>query len=67
MEKDLVPLVDIHKKSVFLSSTEEELWNHSLKMVQTNVEIGFKEPKEILDKFAVYGFLLERTQKSICK
>ncbi len=30
MEKDLVPLVDIQKKSVFYSSSEETLWQQSL-------------------------------------
>jgi len=41
MERDLVPLVDIQKKSVFQSSSEEELFRKALEIIGDSVETGF--------------------------
>lgn len=65
MEKDLVPLVYVEKKSVFLSQSEDQLFQECRLIIEQNIEQGFREPRRILEKFGEYSFLFERTQKSI--
>lgn len=52
MEKDLVPLVDVTKKSVFLANTEKEITTKALEDLRNFINIGFIAPQKILDEFS---------------
>ena len=44
MEKDLVPLIDVPKKSVFLCNSEIEIVKKANDDVKIFIDIGFVEP-----------------------
>ena len=67
MEKDLVPLVDVTKKSVFLAKSEQEITNKAFEDLSNFINIGFVAPQKILDEFSQFQFLFETSQKQLFK
>lgn len=67
MEKDLVPLVDVSKKSVFQADTESTFLEKHLEQIKNFINNAYVEPQSILEQFTQYQFLYERNTKQVFK
>ncbi|CAD8115295.1 unnamed protein product [Paramecium sonneborni] len=76
LEKDLVPLVDIDRKKEVkgrlrayeIENDQDQMWIKWAKdKVKEYLEIGYRKPYEMLQKYREFSFLLEKSVQSVLK